>query len=118
MPINRTHAVLVNNAVRDLADVLKDEAKRVHDQMDWPSWRTVKFSLEVTFSPDSSEYHLEYSADGNYIRASTLDALVKEVSRRLNFEDTESARIAASMKALPAPEDDEDNLIFDDSVPF
>jgi hypothetical protein len=116
--INRTHAHLVNSAVREVANVLKCEAKRVHDQMDWPSWRNVKFSLEVSYSPENSEYHLEYAADGVYIKASTLEALVNEVGRRLNFEDREAAKIATSMKALPAPEGDDEEVYGDEDIPF
>jgi hypothetical protein len=106
----------IDNLVRDVAETFKCEARKIHTNMDWPHWRTVKISLEVTFCPDDSKFHLEYSADGTYIKASTLDALVREVSRRLNFEDQESAKIETSMKALPAP--DEDDLMIDDSVPF
>jgi hypothetical protein len=106
-----------DHIARELAKIFQHEAKKIHEKMDYPSWREVKFTLELRYTPDDPKYHIECATGGMYVKASNLDALIKEVSRRLNFEDVESAKIDMSLKALPAPECDNSEYL-DDEVPF
>jgi hypothetical protein len=112
------------NEIAHIAESFRDELARLHRQMDWPTYRDSRLTLQVTFSEDKCTWEVICSPGASYaeaVKGSDLGVVMDEVYRRLGYEHREQGRIETSMAALPAPSTEEypPKLIrLDDEIPF
>ncbi len=107
----RESAIEDDEMIRCVAEIFQTELAKLHARSDWPSYQSAQLYLRVSYSPEKSTFKLVSQPPfSDSCEGSRLGALMDEVYHRLDFDDTEKARIETSLKALPKLQD------FDDGV--
>ena len=68
---------------------------QIHTVMAWKRYQKSTLTLTVEYSGEEAKYFLQFCNgwDGVTVKASSLESLMLEVNRRLNFNDREAAKM-------------------------
>lgn len=85
-------------SVQKIVSAFRYALMTLHSKMDYPSYKTIKLTLEVSYSPDKSAFEITFAeAYSNNVKGVDLAAVMSEAYRRLGYEHQAEASIASSM---------------------
>lgn len=81
--------------VMGVVQTFRGALAQVHTVMAWARYHKSTLTLTVEYSEEEAKYFLQYSNgwDGVTVKAASLESLMLEVGRRLNFNDREGAKM-------------------------
>lgn len=108
--------------IQTIAQDFAQELAKLKSRMAWPDYSIQYLKLEVTHDSKGAEFKIQATVGREYnktqVSGTDLGRVMDEVYRRLNFDDKEEARIAASLVALAPPEEKSLGEALDDAIPF
>lgn len=98
----------VDKKIIDIAHLLGLELQKLHERVDWTTWKESQIQVRVCYSKDKGP-RLElfwFNPAGADVKAKSLGRLMDEVYHRLDFDEREAG--IEPLKALNAPSSDDE----------